>query len=575
MKNIKIRYRILVPLLMIVLMLIVSCIGTIVNEDKMYNISREMSENNATSVSLLGDISTNVESIKRIAFAHCSALRDQDMEPLETEYTNLMEENKLLFSEFETVLDPGEETETYNKFLSYYNEFLVSMDEILVLSRDNRNDVASAMATKYLTSQGEMISSQIEIMLNSNKQGLDNAIQENASIYNSARFVSFMLMLTGLVLSIMIVLMIELNVIKPISQLDRELGIIVSQLKAKQGDLTKRVSVKSKDEIGRLGEGINSFIACLHEVIGSIVGNTDRLEQVVGNVNANVLNVNNNSADISATMEELSSAMDQVASSVFAVNGNTIDIDKKIENLAISSDELKSFVDEMKESAYEIEKNASSNKQKVNEAINEIIESLESSIEESKIVGNVVDFTKEILNIASKTNLLALNASIEAARAGDVGKGFAVVADEIRLLADSSKDAANNIQSIATKVIEVVQELTDSARSFIEYINYNVLPDYDNMVTSGKEYYNSVAQIDELAEHYRNMTGEIKELIRDIVESIDGIASATEESSKAIYFEAERMGSLVEDVGEVSTEMEYNNEVITSLKGETDKFVVL
>lgn len=100
MKNIKIRYRILVPLLMIVLMLIVSCIGTIVNEDKMYNISREMSENNATSVSLLGDISTNVESIKRIAFAHCSALRDQDMEPLETEYTNLMEENKLLFSEF-------------------------------------------------------------------------------------------------------------------------------------------------------------------------------------------------------------------------------------------------------------------------------------------------------------------------------------------------------------------------------------------------------------------------------------------------------------------------------------------
>ena len=71
------------------------------------------------------------------------------------------------------------------------------------------------------------------------------------------------------------------------------------------------------------------------------------------------------------------------------------------------------------------------------------------------------------------------------------------------------------------------------------------------------------------------MTGEIKELIRDIVESIDGIASATEESSKAIYFAAERMGSLVEDVGEVSTEMEYNNEVITSLKGETDKFVVL
>ena len=575
MKNIKISYRIIVPLIIIVLMLLVSCIGTIVNEEKMYSISEEMSENYAASVSLLGDISTNVESIKRIAYAHCSALRDQDMEKLEVEYNNFIEENKILFSQFELLLDSGEETEVYKEFVACYDEFLLSMDEILVLSRDNRNEVASAMATKQLTSQGDMMSTQIELMLNSNKEGMENSIEENASIYNSARFMSFVLMLIGIMLSIIIVLMTELNVIKPISRLDKELEIIVSQLKAEQADLTKRVPVKSKDEIGRLSEGINAFIGCLHEVIGNIVGNTDKLEKVIGNVNANVLEVNNNSTDISATMEELSSAMEEVTSSINAVNTNTIDIDKKIKNLANSSEELKSFVDEMKKSAYEIEKTASSNKQKVNDAINEIIESLELAIEDSKSVDNVVDFTQEILNISSKSNLLALNASIEAAKAGEVGKGFAVVADEIRVLAESSKDAANNIQSIATKVTTAVQELAGSARKFIEYINYNVLPDYDNMVSSGKEYNNNVTQIDEVAEQYENMTVEIKGLIRDIVESIDGIASATEESSKAIYFATERMGSLVEDVEKVSTEMEYNNEVVSSLKEETDIFVVL
>ena len=113
---------------------------------------------------------------------------------------------------------------------------------------------------------------------------------------------------------------------------------------------------------------------------------------------------------------------------------------------------------------------------------------MQEALENSKSVEKVAQLTEEILNISSQTNLLTLNASIEAARAGEAGKGFAVVADEIRQLADSSRETANNIQSINEMVIRAVQGLMKSSEEIIAYINKTILPDYESFVKSGQQY---------------------------------------------------------------------------------------
>ena len=99
------------------------------------------------------------------------------------------------------------------------------------------------------------------------------------------------------------------------------------------------------------------------------------------------------------------------------------------------------------------------NKEGAGAVMNAIRQKLSDAVAESHNVKQINELTGNILSVASQTNLLALNASIEAARAGEAGRGFAVVADEIRILADDSRNTANNIQTVSNLVISAVESL--------------------------------------------------------------------------------------------------------------------
>ena len=177
------------------------------------------------------------------------------------------------------------------------------------------------------------------------------------------------------------------------------------------------------------------------------------------------------------------------------------------------------------------------------------------AIEESKSVDKVNDLTKDILDISNQTNLLALNASIEAARAGEAGKGFAVVADEIRQLADSSREAANNIQNINSMVIIAVKELTQNSNQMIDYITNNVLEDYVGFVKSGHQYSDDAEHVTEIVTKFNTMASSIKEAMSNVSESLNGISTAVEESTNGITNVATNTTDLVSGIEDISNEM--------------------
>lgn len=205
--------------------------------------------------------------------------------------------------------------------------------------------------------------------------------------------------------------------------------------------------------------------------------------------------------------------------------------------------------------------------------VGEITAEMQQALENSKSVEKVEQLTGEILSISSQTNLLALNASIEAARAGEAGKGFAVVADEIRQLADSSRETANNIQSINEMVIAAVQELVKSSEKIISYVNDNILPDYQSFVEGGHQYDTDATHIDMTMVEYAEETREILMNMKDMADSISGINRAVEESTNGVTSAAMNIDSLVQSISTVSEQMEENTSVAKNLKQESENFV--
>lgn len=226
----------------------------------------------------------------------------------------------------------------------------------------------------------------------------------------------------------------------------------------------------------------------------------------------------------------------------------------------------------MKERATKLEMAAKENKEGTNALIAPIVESMKQAIEDGKNVTKIAQLTEQILSISSQTNLLALNASIEAARAGDAGKGFAVVADEIRALADSSRSTANDIQNINEMVIATVNKLIENSNTILEYITNTVLPDYDNFVSSGKQYSDDAAKINETMYGYTEKTEILKDVIGQMTTSIDGISKAVEDSAISVTNVAENVQSLVTGMSNIHQEMKENDNIAKDLAEEANQF---
>jgi methyl-accepting chemotaxis protein len=381
----------------------------------------------------------------------------------------------------------------------------------------------------------------------------------------------------GIVVALIIVsfLLSFIRINKTILGISYELQSIINNINRGKGDLTARINTKTKTELAMISDGINEFLGTLQGVIKDVKEGASVLSTSSDSMVVKIQSASDNVTNTSAAMEELAASMENVSTTAIDLNDKVFEVREATNAIDAEAKEGASKANEIKTAADEIKKEATEKKDNTGAKMEELSRVLEVSVKESEQVNQIGDLTNEILDIASQTNLLALNASIEAARAGEAGKGFAVVADEISKLAANSRDTAGNIQEISAKVTAAVKTLSDNAVQVIEFINENVLADYDAFVETGSKFEDTATMIDEMLATFSDKADNLNNVMNEMADRIETISNSVNESSNAIGMSAQAATEIVGEIQGINEAMDQNNDVTKQLNASTQKFEIV
>lgn len=571
-KRISIKLLLLVPVFILGFLAIFSNAQAIINLGNVNNTAVTISDEQMKNITVLSEIQNKTQSIHKTALSHIIAT---DLDTLIEMVESVRKEQENIEADFEQYGKnlKSIDSDAYDKLLESYEGMKYEIENLMAYSGNDEKESAFALANGTIREYGNNIQSQIDIMSEKANQSAENSSKKLHNTYTVAVFTNTV----AIILSIFSVLAafycVFILVIRKLNSINREVHDIITAIDKKEGDLTKRITLRSNDEIADLGKGINTFMEKLQGIMKLIIENSQDLKSVVNEVQDNVKTSNDSASDLSAMTQELSATMQQIENSAGKINENADSVRGEVEEIASKSNSINMYSKEMKENADKMEANAKFTMKDTSSKVQDILEVLNNAIEESNSVEQVNGLTEDILNISSQTNLLALNASIEAARAGEAGKGFAVVADEIRQLADSSRATANNIQKVNSVVTNAVHNLADNATNLVEYVNQALLPEFDKFVQSGAEYRENASYIENIMNEFSIKTDDLKQEVDEIASSINTITYAIEDGAQGVTGAAESTQELVENIENISNRMNENQNIAEKLQKETDIFI--
>ncbi|PMG38541.1 chemotaxis protein [Vibrio splendidus] len=317
----------------------------------------------------------------------------------------------------------------------------------------------------------------------------------------------------------------SLSIVKPIRQVVERLNDIASG----EGDLTQRLEVKSQDEIGQLSKGFNLFLDKLQHTIKEVIQTTEQVASTTSQAKASA----------SSTRESSESQFKEVDLVATAAEEMTQTAGLVVQNAEAAVD-----------AACEANRSARQGQQVIELSAGEmrkLVERMSSAVpiveELAKNNGNITEILSVIEGISEQTNLLALNAAIEAARAGEQGRGFAVVADEVRNLASRTQSSVGEIRAVIDKVhagtqdvVEAIQEGNILANDTALHVQ-NAVEDLGSIFTSIEEISDMNSQIVRAAEEQQSVSGEVNQSvvnIRDLSAKILEQAAASEQVGSEI-----------------------------------------
>lgn len=495
----------------------VSCVGVLVwTLQSVIGTSDQIVSEQVAEQEKISTLSRQFTYINSQVLTHVMTTNSVTMDTLSEKILQDITDMEQQIEEFGYLLSEGDERkEALDSASAELAKYRKTVESLLVTSAENKTQ-AYVSATSNLPMFNEHIENYMNRMLEITAQEMEQA--QGQMEQSAARVPGIISVASIALLVVVIVIMLGLRlwVIGPVKKATKQVDELVEGIRCNKGDITKRIHVGSRDEVGRLAIAINDLVAQMQIIIRAITEGCGQMEERQADIISNVEKVNATADHTMRNLGVMSRGMQLVTGAIEGVQQDTGVLDHTVENMLEVAQNGRNYAADIKEKAGKMKVTAVESKQEATLVMKEIDTAMTESIANSRQIHKITELTEEILGIAGTTNLLALNASIEAARAGEAGRGFAVVAEEIRKLADSSRESANNIQEISNRVVESVEELSENATRLLEFMNTRVMKDYDALEDTGSNYHEAADHVDEMMNEFGQKIDELLSVLQNV-----------------------------------------------------------
>ncbi|WP_083442496.1 methyl-accepting chemotaxis protein [Paenibacillus sp. IHB B 3415] len=511
-----IRAKIMSGFAAVIIVFIIAIAGSTLFQGKVTMLTEQINRN-YSKLSLVQGLTDDIRTADGLAARYVMSNTDEERTANLTAYEAMIPQITAAAEELKGAGLNEAELAGITNMESEWGNYLTVLEQAFALAKDGNFPEAQKSFTRL--SLDTIIDSQLvfENMLHEEiaKEQIQAATHRSSSMVTSMG-------VTGLsvLLAVLIAFVMSARILKPLSDVNKQLKEIADG----DADLTRKLSVRTKDEIGDLALNFNKM--------------TDNLAAMIGQVNASASGLAASSVKLTAdsgmtaeATEKIAGIMGEVATGTgrqmndLQTNMNTIiEISAGIQQIAASVQDISEA--SLRSAEYAVAgdqslQSAGRQMDSINESIQSLSQQVMGFVKRSQEIGSIVGVIK---GIASETNMLALNATIEAARAGEQGRGFAVVADQVRRLAEQSAESANLIAEMAAGI----QSDADHAVKVMKNSMNEVQSGTNIIEEAGHSFHEIRSSIDSLAGQVQEVSGAVEEITAATEEIVDSIRTVTQ-----------------------------------------------